>query len=152
MMGVWSIGPKVLIVLSIHTVDRYLLSIALLSIWLSIMRNLWNSWTLIPSSCFILGRMGPMLTCLLRTNLHRSFLRYIHLSSSWDHVHCIQFTLHFPRELSSFFRDRFHQQHQTVKVLENFLRRKELLIWTTFSLTSIPFLNFLALDVRITLP
>ena len=38
--------------------------------------------------------------------------------------------------------DRFHQQHQTVKVLESFLRRKELLIWTTFSLTSISFLKF----------
>ena len=40
MMGMWSIVPKVLIVLSIHTVDRYFLGIALLSIWLSIMRNL----------------------------------------------------------------------------------------------------------------
>ena len=36
----WSIGRKGLIVLSFHTVDRYLLGIALLSIWLSIMRNL----------------------------------------------------------------------------------------------------------------
>ena len=153
MMGMWSIVPKALIILSIHTVDRYLLGIALLSIWLSIMRNLWNSWTLIPSSCFILGWMDPMLlTCPFRTKLHRSCLRWIHSSSSWDHVHSIQFTLHFKRGLSSFFRDRFHQQHQTVKVLENFLRRKKLLIWTTFSLTSIPFLNFLALDVRITFP
>ena len=39
-MGMWSIVPKVLIILSIHTVDRYLLSIALLLIWLSIMRNM----------------------------------------------------------------------------------------------------------------
>ena len=138
----WSIGLKGLIVLSIDTVDHYLLDIPLLLIWLSIMRNLWNSWTLIPSSYFILGWMDPMLTCLLRTNLHRSCLRWMHPSSSWDHVHSIQFTLHFRRRLSSVFRDRFHQQHQIVKVLENFLRRKELLIWMTFSLKYIPFLNF----------
>ena len=42
MMGVWCIGPKGLIVLSIHNVDRHLLGIALLSIWLSILRNLWS--------------------------------------------------------------------------------------------------------------
>ena len=67
---------------------------------------------------------------------------------------CLLHPVHsaFQKGLRSFFRDRFHQQHQTVKVLENFLRRKELLIWTTFSLTSVPFLNFPALDVRITLP
>ena len=44
MMGVWCIGPKGLIVLAIHNVDRYLLGIALLSIWLSILRNLWSFW------------------------------------------------------------------------------------------------------------
>ena len=148
----WSIDPKGLIVLPIHTVDCYLLGIPLLLIWLSIMSNLWSSWTLIPRSCFILGWMDPMLTCPLRTNLQISFLRWIHPSSSWDYVQSIQFTLHFRRGLSSFFRDRFHQQHQTVKILENVLRRKEFLIWTSFSLTSIPFLHFLALSVRIALP
>ena len=40
--------------------DRYLLGIARLSIWLSIVRNLWNSWTLIHSSCFILGTNVPL--------------------------------------------------------------------------------------------
>ena len=39
-----------------------------------------------------------------------------------------------------------------MKVLENFLRGKELLIWTTFSQTSIPFLGFVALGVGIALP
>ena len=83
MMGMWSIDPKGLIALSIHIVDHYLLGIALLSIWLSIMRNLWNSWTLVPHSCFILGWMDPMLTCPLRTKLQRlaevdtSFLRLV---------------------------------------------------------------------------
>ena len=124
MMGMWSTGPKDLIVLPIHTVDCYLLGIALLLIWLSIMRNLWNSWTFIPSSCLILGWMNPMLTCPLRTNLYRSCLRWIHPSSSWDHGHSIQFTLHFRRGLSSIFRHRFLQQQQTVKILENVLRRK----------------------------
>ena len=38
-----------------------------------------------------------------------------------------------------------------MKVLENFLRGKELLIWTTFSLTSIPFLGFVARGVGIAL-
>ena len=60
-----------------------------------------------------------MLNCPLRANLNRSCLRWIHSSTSWDHVHSIQFILHFRRGLSSFFRDRFHKQHQTVKVLEN---------------------------------
>ena len=77
-MGKWSIGPKGLIVLSIHTVDRYLLGIALLWIWLGIMRNLWNSWTLIPSFCLFLAWLDSILTCPLRTNLHRSCLRWIH--------------------------------------------------------------------------
>ena len=61
-------------------------------------------------------------------------------------------TLHFKGGLNSFFKGKFHQQHQTVKVLENFPRGKELLIWTTFSLTSIPFLGFVALGVGIGLP
>ena len=132
--------------------DRYLLGIARLSIWLSIMRNLWISWTLIHSSCFILGT-NVLLNLSSESKLtHRSCLRWIHSSSSWDHIHAIQFTPHFRGGLDSFFWDRFHQQHLTVKVLEDFLRREELLIWTTFSLTSIPFLDFLVLDVRITLP
>ena len=93
-----------------------------------------------------------MLNCPLRANLNRSCLRWTHSSTSWDHVHSIQFTLHFRGALSSFFRDRFHKQHQTVKVLENILRRKELLIWRTFSLTSISILNFLVLDMMVSLP
>ena len=97
-------------------------------VWIVIFWIKWNSWTLIPSSCFIFGWMDPMLTCPLRKNLHRSCLTRIHPYSSWYHVHPIHFTLHFRRGLSSLFRDRFHQQHETVKVLENFLRRKGLLI------------------------
>ena len=132
--------------------DRYLLDIARLSIWLSIMRNLWIRWTLIHSSCFILGT-NVLLNLSSESKLtHRSGLRWIHSSSSWDHIHAIQFTPHFRGGLDSFFWDRFHQQHLTVKVLEEFLRREELLIRATFSLTSIPFLDFLVLDVRITLP
>ena len=64
---------------------------------------------------FQFGMDGP------NVNLSFDCLRWIHPSSSWDHVQSIQFTLYFRRGLSSFFRDRFHQQHQTVKVLENFL-------------------------------
>ena len=152
MMGMRSIDLKGLVVLYIHTVNRYLLGIVLLSIWFSIMMNLWNSWILIPSSCFIFGWVDPMLNCPLRANLNRSCLRWTHSSTSWDHVHSIQFTLHFRGALSSFFRDRFHKQHQTVKVLENILRRKELLIWRTFSLTSISILNFLVLNMMVSLP
>ena len=124
-MGMWSFGPKGLIVLSIHAVDSYLSGIALLSIWLRIK---WNSWTLIRISCFIFGWIDPMLTCPLRKNLHRRCLKRTHPYSSWYHVHLIHFTLHFRRGLSSLFRDRFHKQHETVKVLENFLRRKGLLM------------------------
>ena len=40
MMDMSSIGLEGLIVVSIHTVGCYLLGVALLSIWLSIMRNL----------------------------------------------------------------------------------------------------------------
>ena len=52
------------------------------------MRDLWNSWTLVPSSCFILGWMDPMLIFPLRKNLHRSCLRCIHPvhSAFWKEI------------------------------------------------------------------